>query len=247
MSSRKDRRVDRCAAALSVLLTAAFFAGLSSPPRAVAAPPASTIETGWLAGLVGRRHDTPPGCEAKPSARPPIADYPVCADQIVLLAEALDEARRSRRLLLIEFGATWCPSCRGLQHALRDPALLGADLASGTLSRDIVKVSIGLSMVTGGRMRAVDSGEAILTRLLASEPGVRMRAYPLIALINPDDASRAFVRNLDDIVLDGARVPAEPLARLLAAARDHLRAGQAVPTEPGWVMRKLSRLLQRIW
>lgn len=246
MPSRFDESVRRCAVALSLLVVAGNFLAIASSTRVPAATPVATIETGWLAGLVGRNGELPASCTTKP-ARPAIADYPVCADQIVLLSEALDEARRSRRLLLIEFGATWCPSCRGLQQALRDPALLGADLASGTLARDIVKISIGLSMVAGGRMTAVDSGEAILTRLLATEPGARMRAYPLITLIDPDDASRAFVRNLDDVVLDGARVPVEPLARLLAVGRDHLRTGKTVPAELGWMMRKLSRLMQRIW
>jgi len=246
MPSRFDETSRRCAVALSLLVATASMAHIVISTDVVAASPAQRIETGWLAGLVGRSNELPASCTAKP-ARPPIADYPVCADQIVLLSEALDEARRSRRLLLIEFGATWCPSCRGLQQALHQPPLLGADLGSGTLARDIVKISIGLSMIADGRMTAVDSGEAILTRLLATEPGMRMRAYPLIALIDPDDASRAYVRNLDDIVLDGARVPAEPLAQLLAAGRDHLRAGRRAPAEPGWMMRKLSRLMQRIW
>lgn len=233
-------------------LLAAIFPAMvgvdsASSARAGTASTAPTIESGWLAGLTGRSTTLPPGCSEPPSARPPIADYPVCHDQIRLFADRLEAARRSGRLLVIEFGATWCPSCRGLKQALRDPALFGPDLASGSLTRDMVEMAVGLSTIARGRMTAVDSGEAILARLFAATPASRMRAYPLIAVIDPADPARAVVRNLDDLVLDGTRVPAGPLARLLTEARDHLRRGTAPPDEPGWIMRKLSRLWQRLW
>ena len=247
-----NQRVQNLAAACLAVLVVSAASAVWTPDSSQATEAGgttvasgATIESGWLAGLTGRASAIPENCQA--STKRAIADYPVCADQIQLLSTALANARKSNRLVLIELGATWCPSCRGLQQALKEPGLLGPDYASGALSRDMIKLSIGLSAVVGGRMTAIDQGEAILTRLLAAENGARMRAYPLIALIDPNDSSRIFIRNLDDIILDGSRIPSEPLARVLTAGRDQIRKGVEAPSEPGWVVRKLSRLWQRLW
>lgn len=244
-------------AAVVVATILASIAAIGTSPVVSRADATPKIVPGWMAGLTARTYVPAAGCPAEPVAagsstrmppgRPPIADYPVCADQVLQFGEALDKARRSRRLLLVEFGATWCPSCRGLQHALRDPDLLGGDLESGPLARDLVKISIGLSSLAAGRMVDVDGGHAVLARLLSAQPHARMRAYPMIAVIEPDDTGRVFIRNLDDFVLDGKRSHVASLRSMLEEARDAVRTGRTTTSEPSWIARKLGRFWQRLW
>ena len=107
-----------CTLGLCLALALPLSGSLASTPKADA----------WLAPLAGTAYRPAPGCPAQPLAvtatvpgRPPAARYRVCSDQAALFASALAEARATRRLLLVEFGATWCPSCSGLQAALLAP------------------------------------------------------------------------------------------------------------------------------
>ena len=47
--------------------------------------------------------------------------YDETADAAVDVAAAVDQVRAEGKLLLIEFGANWCPDCRAFAEALRSP------------------------------------------------------------------------------------------------------------------------------
>lgn len=172
--------------------------------------------------------------------------YRVCEDQGAILAAAREEAKRQGKLLLVVLGATWCPSCKVL-HKQMDGLLaapLGADKARSVGSA-FVPVEIATSTLNGARREAVVTGETVLQAALAKAPGAKVRGVPFLAALDPAEGGRLVVRNLDDLEgKDG--FDTERLAEFLGAAERHIRHGEAVPSEHGWLMRKLSKLWQKL-
>ena len=80
----------------------------------------------------------------QPAACPELARrqtlYRVCDDQMAIFTEALATARREGKLLLVTFGATWCPSCKSLHQGLEAPATTDRPIAS-----QFVRVEIAVS------------------------------------------------------------------------------------------------------
>jgi thioredoxin 1 len=183
----------------------------------------------------------PPARCADPAAaalKPNEARYPICADQIALFSQALDQARRENKLLIVDFGATWCPWCRSLQAQW--PAI---DPASA-----YHVVEIGLSTMHAGRRLDVPSGQAVLTHVLATTNGVKLRSVPFLAVVDPGDRSRTVARNLDDFEQDGAgRHDARFIRAFISAAHDHIRNGTAAPSEPGWLRAKFNRAWMKLF
>lgn len=240
--------------AQALLLTA--VAGIAAASASPSAPP-----TAWPAtppqGYVYTAADSCP-VDPLPLAAdlarrtPREAAYPVCADQMALFTEALAQARATGRLVLIEFGATWCPWCRTLSTQLDGPAILGSASGPRTLGDDFLVLKIGISTLAKGRRTAIPSGEAVLERVLAAAPPTaKLRAVPFLAIVDPAAPVRTVVRNIDDLQRPGGSAGAEPsfdadgIRAFLIAARDHARSGGDAPSEPGWLERKLRRLWQR--
>lgn len=67
-----------------------------------------------------------PGAAGTPGDDPLVplaAPYDPDADAEATVEEALSEARRTDRLVLLQFGANWCPDCRQFAALLEDPAV----------------------------------------------------------------------------------------------------------------------------
>ncbi len=165
---------------------------------------------------------------------------------MALFAAGLEAARREGKLLLVVFGATWCPWCKTLHDALPGPELLGSTDGASDLGKAFHVVEIATSATSAGKMVKVPSGEAVLAHVLEKSAGVKLRAVPFIAALDPADGSRAFARNLDDLQQKGGTTHATAGVRsVLQSAYAELRLGQKAPPEPGWLARKLARLLGR--
>jgi thiol-disulfide isomerase/thioredoxin len=188
----------------------------------------------WLAPPPGYAFSAPEAC---PELARRQTLYRVCDDQMALFSAALADARRDGKLLLVTFGASWCPSCKSLQAELEQPASSASDV-----SRHFHRVDIALSTLKDGRRVPVSSGEAVLRLVLTSVAGAEPRGVPFMAVLDPADLAHGFARNLDDAEdttsggFDSGR-----LADILAQAERHIRTGAAAPTEPGWLRRKLRR------
>ena len=178
---------------------------------------------------------------AKPG-RPGLAMFEVCADQMALLAKGLADAKASGKLLLVTFGATWCPWCATLQRLMPGPELLGRKGDALDYGATFHHIEIGVSTLHKGQKADIPSGEAVLGWVLKRTPDVKIRAIPFLAVIDPASDARVWARNIDDTEQksktehDPARVRA-----VLVEAHDYVRKGTPMPGEPGWLKRKWHR------
>ena len=213
----------------------AVLAALISAPAAA--------EPAWPEHPPGATFQAPSRCAASAAAasiRPNEAHYAVCADQMAVFTDALAAAANANKLLIVDFGATWCPWCKSLQTQFRSGAL--ADPAQFQV------VEIALSTTTaGGKREPVASGDAVLALVLAQRPEVKLRAVPFLAVLDPARPARTVARNLDDLesAADGQHMPAR-IREFLAAAQSSIEQGTPAPTEPGWLRKKSARLWNRM-
>jgi thiol-disulfide isomerase/thioredoxin len=178
---------------------------------------------------------------AQKPRRPGDAVYAVCADQMALLAEALRTARTTRKLVLVTFGATWCPWCAALQRAMPSAELLGSADSPTELGRRFHHIDIGLSMVYKARRADIPSGKAALAHLLAFAPQTQIRAIPFLAIVSPQTPERVYARNLDDVTWPDHSLDFERLRELLREGEAYVQGKGARREEPGWLARKWAR------
>lgn len=197
-----------------LLLLAIAGSGAASAEAWVVPPP------GWVFAP-SIPCDLDPARAAKP-ARPNQAVYAVCDDQMALFRRGLDEARAGGRLLLVTFGATWCPWCASLQRHFAGPDLLRAG-GDGDPSRAFHHIDLGLSHVYEGQKETITSGEAVLGLILSRTPSVRMRSIPFLAVVDPASSERVFARNLDDVATKGGDFDVARLRSVLIEAHAAVR------------------------
>jgi thiol-disulfide isomerase/thioredoxin len=167
-------------------------------------------------------------CELDPAkaarpARPNQAMYRVCDDQMALFRRGLDEAKGSGKLLLVTFGATWCPWCASLQRYLPGPELLGRKGAGLDLARAFHHVEIGLSYIYEGQKEPIPSGDDVLALVLARAPGVKLQMIPFMAVIDPADADRVVARDLGNVAKAGGEFDVARVRAVFVEAYDVMR------------------------
>lgn len=166
------------------------------------------------------------------------ARYEVCADQMALFQRGLAEARKSGKLLLITFGATWCPWCASLQKKIQTEDVLKHQGEALDYAAAFHHIEIGVSTLDKGKRADLSSGEAVLASVLKQTPAVRIRAIPFVAVIDPANPQRTFARNIDDLAQASYGYDMGRLRAVLREAHAHVRKGQAASAEPSWIVRK---------
>lgn len=201
---------------------------------------AATAATPWPIPPAGYHYSTAAPCPLPETGPKPI--YAICEDQMALLGRALDEARARHKLLLVEFGATWCGWCRALQRELPGDQVLGYREDSFDYAKAFHLVPIGASTLAVGKLASVPSGEAALKLVLDRAQGAEMRGWPFLAILDPEDSSRVFTRNTADLTLTGEADAGYDPGKLRAVLQEgygFLREGKAVAPEPrrSWLAR----------
>ena len=116
---------------------------------------------------------------------------------MALFKAAVAQAQADGKLLVVDFGATWCPWCRSLQAQWQSAALLGSKAGNVDLAATFALVEIDISTIHAGRRVDVASGQAVLAEVLAATSGVKLRSVPFIAVVDPGDRARTIARNLE--------------------------------------------------
>jgi thiol-disulfide isomerase/thioredoxin len=214
--------------------------GVWAMPAPLAAEPA------WPAAPRGNPYHPPARCNgssASVTLRPNEAQYPVCADQRAVFANAVAEAAKANKLLIVDFGATWCPWCRSLQRQFK----AGPDAALADPEKfDVVEIALSTT-TPDGRREDVITGHDVLAGILAHLPGVQLRAVPFLAVIDPARPSRTVARNLDDLESEKAgQHLTDKVRAIITAAAASIEQGTPAPREPSWIAKKLTRLWIRM-
>lgn len=224
-----------------------FLLALLSTALLAGASPAAAAE--WSIPPAGYVFEQTPAClenaekAAKPS-RPGQAVYAVCEDQMAVLAAGLADAKAAGKLLLVTFGATWCPWCASLQKHIRTAEVLQATGGPVDLGKVFHHVEIGLSTLHKGQQSKIPSGDAALKLILEKADGVKIRVIPFLAVVDPADTARVYARNLDDVMKKDGGFDFGQVRGILVEAHDHVRRAQPASAEPGWLMRKWKRFWQ---
>lgn len=174
------------------------------------------------------------------ATRPTHATYRVCDDQMAIFRQGLADARLQGKLVLVSFGATWCPWCTTMQRHMAGQSLLGAD--SGKLAASLHPIEIALSTLDKGQKADVPSGEAVLALVTARTPSVKVRTIPFVVVIDPSNETRVFARNLDDVATRSGDFDLPRLRAVLDEGVALVRTGAPAAVEPGWLRRKWLRL-----
>jgi thioredoxin 1 len=99
-------------------------------------------------------------------ANPPAQPYDEAADAAKALQQALDAGARSKRPVLVIFGANWCGDCRALDIAMKSPANAGlVDKEFVVLKVDVGRFNKHLDVVerTGATIKKGIPAAAVLS------------------------------------------------------------------------------------
>lgn len=167
--------------------------------------------------------------------------YRVCDDQMAVLATAMDDARKSGKVLLVEIAASWCPQCHSLKRLLPGPDVLGNTGDGFDFAGRFAHVELVTSTLRGGRMVPVPSGEAALALIEEKLEGASMRGWPYLVILDPAAPDRALGFNTDGLMQSGGTHDPVRMRALLADSWRALRDGAPVPADPA------PSLVTRIW
>jgi thiol-disulfide isomerase/thioredoxin len=143
--------------------------------------------------------------------------YKSCDDQMRMFLDAVARARAERKLLIVVFGADWCPECRSLDELLAGDQVIGRP----GLERMAV-VHIAVSVLAGQRLVDVWSGLHVLKEI-AARAGARekLKGIPYVAVVDPETADRTALFSTAGTALEGDRKGHDP-AKIEAALRQAL-------------------------
>lgn len=190
--------------------------------------PASVNAAEWVVPPPGYTAKTSLPCELDPvraarPARPNQAIYQVCEDQMALFRQGLDDAKASGKLLLVTFGATWCPWCASLQRHMPGPELFGRKGDGLDLGRAFHHLEIGLSFVYEGQKESIPSGDVVLALVLARAAGVKLNVIPFLVVIDPANNDRVVARNLGNVATANGDFDVAKVRAVFKDAHDTLR------------------------
>ncbi len=152
----------------------------------------------WLSAAGDYQYQKPVICPVRKSR---LHGYHICADQRVLVKKALVKAQSEGKLLIVKFGADWCPWCRKLHKIVPSKQVLGYQKDGFDYARKFAIVEVAMSTSAGGKgLVQLDSGAAVsnaLLRQLDVNPEM-VKGIPYLVVIDPAHAGKGIFRNTTD-------------------------------------------------
>ncbi len=110
--------------------------------------------------------------------------YKVCQDQETLYQESFDRAKAQTKILVVVFGAEWCPWCLSLHKMLNAPEF------GGEFAKKYVLSDIG---VYQGKQK-LESGGKVLTKLKElTRDATALEGIPVLGLVNPKNGKAMLI------------------------------------------------------
>ena len=135
--------------------------------------------------------------------------YKVCTDQKEIYRQAFADAQQHSELLLITFGADWCPWCRALHSTFQNSAFIEKLPAKTRI------VEIG--MYIGRTQTKNPTGGDVLRDLIEkSKQQPKVEGFPFLAVVNPLNDKIAF-SNTGDLEENTKETKGHSRAKLIEA------------------------------
>lgn len=118
--------------------------------------------------------------------------YKVCSDQQAAFQATLEQAIAEDKIVLVKFGADWCPWCQSLHKILSNEQMLRE------IGNDQLLLSeIGTNMYNSAEK--VESGINILLAILEANGQSKdvVKGTPLIVVLRPSDLKAVFINTGD--------------------------------------------------
>ncbi len=113
--------------------------------------------------------------------------YKVCSNQERSFKQSIYRAKKKNKLILVKFGAEWCPWCQSLHKIFHSKDF------KGKYHKKFELLEVGVFHYDSKTM--VDSGMHILQRLLDKNnlSKDKVEGYPFIAVVNPKTLKAIFI------------------------------------------------------
>lgn len=117
--------------------------------------------------------------------------YKVCTDQYRAFENALKKAKASDKLVLVTFGAEWCPWCLSMNQVLNDNKVWKK------LEAKVLRSDIGIYKYDSRKQ--VETGRKVLDELLAinKKDPTDYKGIPLLAVVDPKTKKTIFINSGD--------------------------------------------------
>lgn len=117
--------------------------------------------------------------------------YKVCSDQSKTFDKTLKKAIETDKLVLVTFGAEWCPWCLSMNQVLSDKKVWKK------LQAKVVRSDIGIYM--SNSRKPAESGRKVLDELFKvnEKNPSDYKGIPLLAVVNPKTKKTIFINSGD--------------------------------------------------
>jgi thiol-disulfide isomerase/thioredoxin len=153
----------------------------------------------------------------------PTFAYKGCEDQVASLEAAILEAKAQNKLLIVVFGADWCPWCRALDIMIPSDQIMGykGDGLDYRVRFNFTKIAV--SVIAKPRNAPVPSGIRLIDEVAAEAGITKPPGIPFIAVINPE-TGKVFARNTEDLENNTATAQGHHAEKIRAVLREAEKA-----------------------
>ncbi len=124
-------------------------------------------------------------------------NYQPCADHIAVLEKALQTAKAQNKLLIVKFGANWCPWCRKLHKVIPSKQVLGFKGDGFDYEGRFMLVEMAVSTLKRGQGEVkIPSGTLVSDILLKklSLSKAKLKGIPYLMILDPNKEGAGIFR-----------------------------------------------------
>jgi thiol-disulfide isomerase/thioredoxin len=150
--------------------------------------------------------------------------YKTCSDQKAPFAAAVAKAKKENKIMVITFGADWCPWCRSLHSVMTgkefQDALASEKAKDKTLASQLMFANVGVSHKIGDTRESVPNGHEIFAQIATDTKSgeQKINGMPYLVFYNPASGKAVF-RDSGNLEKAGDGVGHDP-GKIVAAIKE---------------------------
>lgn len=133
--------------------------------------------------------------------------YPIEQDQMQIFTRAVEKAKNENKILVVVFGATWCPWCYSLHKSLPSNKVLESSPYKERFNLvEIAVNTMGQNDKNECDYKKIPSGMAVLKQVVASRGFTtaeqlkeQVTGLPFMAVVDPLDKSKTVLKSTGEL------------------------------------------------